>query len=76
MPPAKLHVLRLHLDPLSASGNPGLIRDRAEVRAMCEWAAECDEANTLGQHFDVPAGLSPQMVQTCVKQEGWVLGAK
>lgn len=55
--------------------NPDLIRDRAQVRAMCEWAAECDETETLGTFFDLPAGLNQQQVQSCLEQEGWVLGA-
>jgi hypothetical protein len=57
------------------NANPGLIRDRAQVRAMCEWAAECDQAETLGQYFNMPAGLNQQQAKACVEEEGWVLGA-
>jgi hypothetical protein len=55
--------------------NAGLIRDRAQVRAMCEWTAECDEAETLPRYFDVPTALNPQQVRSCIEHEGWVLGA-
>jgi len=55
--------------------SPDLIRDRAQVRAMCEWAAESDHAKTLGKFFDMPAGLNQQQAQSCLEQEGWVLGA-
>ena len=57
------------------AANPGLIRDRAQVCAMCEWAAKCDEAETLGQYFDMPAALNQQQAQMCLEQEGRVLGA-
>jgi hypothetical protein len=52
------------------NANPGLIRDRAQVRAMCEWAAECDDAETLGHYFNLPTGLNQQQVQVCAEQEG------
>jgi len=52
-----------------------LIRDRAQVRAMCEWAAELDAKGMLGSYFDAPTGLTEQQVATCVAEEGWVLGA-
>jgi hypothetical protein len=42
---------------------------------MCEWASECDDAGTLGDYFNLPAGLNQQQTQVCVEQEGWVLGA-
>jgi hypothetical protein len=57
------------------AADPSLIRDRAQVRAMCEWAAESDRAGTLGKYFDTPAGLTPEQVRACVEEEGWVLGA-
>lgn len=55
---------------------PELIRDRAQVRAMCEWAAELDDQDALGQFFTQPNGLNPQQVQACIEQEGWILGAR
>ena len=53
-------VVERRVQVLLVNANPGLIRDRAQVRAMCEWAAECDQAETLGQYFNMPAGLSQQ----------------
>jgi len=57
------------------NANPALIRDQAQVRAMCEWTAECDEQGMLGRFFGPPNGLNQQQTQVCVEQEGWVLGA-
>ena len=57
------------------TADPSLIRDRAQVRAMCEWAAEFDEQDALGPFFGPPNGLNQQQIQVCVEQEGWVLGA-
>lgn len=58
------------------NADPALIRDQAQVRAMCDWAAECDDQGTLGQFFNVPTGLNRSQVQVCVEEEGWVLGAR
>ena len=55
---------------------PELIKDQAQVRAMCIWAANNDEAGTLNQYFDRPVPLDAQQIQRCVEQEGWVLGAR
>lgn len=57
------------------SADPTLIRDQAQVRAMCEWAAECDDQGKLSQFFDLPNGLNQPQLQMCVEEEGWVLGA-
>jgi precorrin-8X/cobalt-precorrin-8 methylmutase len=57
------------------SADAGLIRDCAQVRAMCEWAAKCDEEGTLGQLFNTPSGLCDEQIQRCREEEGWVLGA-
>lgn len=57
------------------NAEPELIRDRAQVRAMCEWAAELDETSLLGKQFDSPADLNEQHARTCIQEEGWVLGA-
>lgn len=56
--------------------NPALIRDKAQVRAMCEWAAELDSQNLLGQFFAQPNGLNSQQVRACIEEEGWILGAE
>jgi len=53
--------------------NPELIRDRAQVQAMCNWAASNDENNTLGQFFN-PNNLEPNEVSLCTQEEGWILG--
>jgi len=55
--------------------DPLLIPDQAQVRAMCEWAAELDGRDELGQLLNTPNGLSQQQIQTCIEEEGWVLGA-
>lgn len=55
--------------------DPALIRDRAQVRAMYKWAAECDDQGTLGEFFGPPNGLNQQQIQVCLEEEGWVLGA-
>jgi precorrin-8X/cobalt-precorrin-8 methylmutase len=54
---------------------PALIRDTAQVRAICEWAAELDAQDVFGQFFDQPNGLNPRQIKACVEQEGWILGA-
>lgn len=58
-----------------AGGEPLHIRDRAQVRAMCQWAELLDEKNTLGVLFDRPVGLDDAQAQSCVDEEGWILGA-
>jgi hypothetical protein len=54
---------------------PSLIRDCAQVRAMCDWAAECDAEGSLGRFFGPPQGLNEQQGKACVEEEGWILGA-
>jgi len=54
---------------------PDMIRDQAQVRALCEWAAELDEQDQFGQLFACPGGLDRQQVRSCVQEEGWILGA-
>ena len=51
------------------------IQDQIQVRAMCQWAANLDQKNELGQIFDVPNGLDRGQIQTCIEHEGWILGA-
>ena len=50
------------------------IRDRAQVRAVVEWAAEKDARGELGAAFDAPPGLAPGELELCVSEEGWILG--
>lgn len=53
-----------------------VIRDRAQVRALCEWALEYDSGDNLGQFFDTPRGMNQEQIQLCIEEEGWILGAK
>jgi uncharacterized OB-fold protein len=50
------------------------IRDQAQVRLMCRWAAELDREGQLGAQFDVPHGLTPAEIQQVVEEEAWILG--
>lgn len=76
-------VLRAEIWPGVVSGqtkqlltaDPSLIRDQAQVRAMCQWAEALDDAGKLGQLFSQPVGLTAQQIQRCIQQEGWVFGA-
>jgi hypothetical protein len=54
---------------------PGMIRDRAQVRLICRWAAERDSAGTLGRWFgpEVVGGADHAVV---VAEEGWILGCE
>ncbi len=56
-------------------GSDHIIPDRAQVRAMCQWAHDLDQENHLGELFDVPAGLNHQEIEKCRQEEGWILGA-
>lgn len=51
----------------------GLIRDQAQVRLMCEWASEHDEAGRLGQYLAPPQALDGH-ADSVVSEEGWILG--
>ena|SRR5208283_5692792 len=57
------------------TADPSLIRDQAQVRALCQWAEALDDAGKLGEFFDQPLGLTAQQIQRCFQEEGWVLGA-
>lgn len=57
------------------AAQPSLIRDCAQVRAMCDWAAECDAEGSLERFFGPPQGLNEQEGKACVEEEGWILGA-
>jgi hypothetical protein len=54
--------------------DPDLIKDQAQVMAMCMWASELDGKGKLGPLFDRPTGLSDNEIQICVEQVGWILG--
>jgi hypothetical protein len=51
-----------------------LIKDQAQVRAMCLWADSQDAAGTLAPFFS-PPNLSLAELERCVNEEGWILGA-
>lgn len=51
-----------------------LIKDQAQVRAMCHWASQLDEKGELGEYFGTPRGLTDGQIQDCVDHEGWILG--
>lgn len=51
------------------------IQDQIQVRAMCQWAADLDHKNKLGQLFGTPGGLDEGQIRTCIEHEGWILGA-
>ena len=48
------------------------IRDRAQVRLMCEWAARQDASGVLGGWF-APA-LDAATAAAAAAEEGWILG--
>lgn len=52
------------------------IRDRAQVRAMVRWLRNLDEGGELGRYFDTPSGLTPEEIEVCVGEEGWIIGVR
>jgi hypothetical protein len=58
------------------AADPQLIRDQAQVRAMCLWAEELDATGALRQQFALPAGMSQEDQERCVNEEGWILGSR
>lgn len=52
-----------------------MIRDQAQVRAMVRWLADLDTNGLLGSLFAAPEGLSTRAMNTCLEEEGWMLGA-
>jgi hypothetical protein len=56
-------------------GNPLIIGDQAQVRAMCQWAKLLDQENAFGLLFDTPTRLDDAQARSCVDEEGWILGA-
>ncbi len=53
---------------------PNLVRDQAQVRCMCNWAASLDRQDALGESFDTPHNLTDLELQRCIEEEGWILG--
>ncbi len=53
----------------------GRIRDAAQVHAGCHWARQRDAQGRLAPCFAPPAGLSPDDLANCIREEGWILGS-
>jgi hypothetical protein len=60
---------------LLMESDPDLIKDQAQVMAMCLWASQLDDKDALGPLFGRPTNLSGIEIQSCIEQEGWILGA-
>ena len=56
--------------------NPDLVRDQAQMRAMCQWASHLDQNSEFGTLFNVPTGMDLPTIQQCIQEEGWILGAQ
>jgi hypothetical protein len=67
-------VVRTETDEMIGA-DPLLIRDQAQVRAMCTWATRQDDRGNFGRFFARPDGLTDEEADVCIKEEGWVLGA-
>jgi len=52
-----------------------MIRDQAQLRCLCQWAATKDREGELARFFERPVGLTDEQVRVCVAEEGWILGA-
>jgi len=61
---------------LLMESDPELIKDQAQVMAMCLWASKLDDKGELEPYFGRPTGLSGIEIQGCIEQEGWILGAR
>jgi hypothetical protein len=67
-------VVQQRADALIAA-DPQLIKDKAQVRAMCLWAEELDVGGQLGQNFSTPSEMPLSEQERCVNEEGWILGS-
>jgi hypothetical protein len=54
----------------------GAIRDQAQVRLLCRWAADLDAVGQLGRHFDRPDDLQAAALGPILDEEGWILGER
>jgi hypothetical protein len=72
---AKARAQALLRSPPPEAGTRPLVRDQAQVWALCEWARELDTDGAMAERFAAPAGLDPDAIDDCVAEEGWVLGA-
>ena len=58
-------------DPLDSDA----IRDQAQVRAVVNWLSRLDEQGELACLFGAPTGLDPDALDSCAREEGWILGS-
>lgn len=59
-------------DPLETGVDP---RDRAQVRAVVTWLSRLDVDGRLNMLFSAPDNLSSIELETCAKEEGWIIGS-
>ena len=59
--------------PVDLTKHP--IKDAAQILSLIEWFDARDRLGTLGTLFDRPAGLSDAAYDSCLNEEGWILGA-
>jgi hypothetical protein len=52
------------------------IRDQAQVRAVVRWISRLDAGGQLGALFAAPDGLSPEELEACAQEEGWIIGSR
>lgn len=57
------------------AADPAIVRDQAQVRAMCQWAAQLDQNDQLGALFNTPTNVDSSTIKSCLEEEGWILGA-
>ena len=53
--------------------DPNMIKDRAQVRAMCQWAQQQDQLGTI---LNAPTRLDREQGMHCIAEEGWILGVQ
>jgi hypothetical protein len=51
------------------------VRDQAQVRAVVRWLARLDEAGELAQLFAAPNKMAANNLDTCVVEEGCIIGS-
>jgi hypothetical protein len=67
-------VVQQQVEQLLAA-DPQLIKDQAQVRALCLWADAMDSSGNLGSYFAAPM-LPFNEIERCVNAEGWILGTR
>ncbi|HEX5502867.1 MAG TPA: hypothetical protein VFW96_09600, partial [Thermomicrobiales bacterium] len=61
-------------DVAGEQARTGAIKDQAQVRLLCRWAAERDASGDLGRSFDRPPDLTDEGARAAIEEEGWILG--